>query len=138
MVRVFLGGTCAETTWREELIEKLDSSKLSWFNPVVDDWTPECMKNEIRERNICDLVLYTITPRMKGVYSIAEVVDDSNKQPSKTILCILKEDVDDDGNKISFDKAQLKSMNQVARMVLSNGGRTFFSLDELADYLNNY
>lgn len=67
MVRVFLGGTCAETTWREELIEKLDSSKLSWFNPVVDDWTPECMKNEIRERNICDLVLYTITPRMKGV-----------------------------------------------------------------------
>lgn len=138
MVRVFLGGTCAETTWREELIEKLDSSKLSWFNPVVDDWTPECMKNEIRERNICDLVLYTITPRMKGVYSIAEVVDDSNKQPSKTILCILKEDVDDDGNKISFDKSQLKSMNQVARMVLSNGGRTFFSLDELADYLNNY
>ena len=107
MVRVFLGGTCAETTWREELIEKLDSSKLSWFNPVVDDWTPECMKNEIRERNICDLVLYTITPRMKGVYSIAEVVDDSNKQPSKTILCILKEDVDDDGNKISFDKSQL-------------------------------
>ena len=138
MVRVFLGGTCAETTWREELIEKLDSSKLSWFNPVVDDWTPECMKNEIKERNICDIVLYTITPRMKGVYSIAEVVDDSNKQPSKTILCILKEDVDDDGNKISFDKAQLKSMNQVARMVLSNGGRTFFSLDELADYLNNY
>ena len=138
MIRIFLGGTCAETTWREELIEKLDSNKLSWFNPVVDDWTPECMKNEIRERNICDLVLYTITPRMKGVYSIAEVVDDSNKQPSKTILCILKEDVDDDGNKISFDKAQLKSMNQVARMVLGNGGRTFFSLDELADYLNNY
>ena len=138
MVKIFLGGTCAESTWREELIEKLDSSKLSWFNPVVDDWTPECMENEIRERNICDLVLYTITPRMKGVYSIAEVVDDSNKQPSKTILCILKEDVDDDGNKISFDKAQLKSMNQVARMVLSNGGRTFFNLDELADYLNNY
>ena len=138
MVKIFLGGTCAESTWREELIEKLDSSKLTWFNPVVDDWTPECMENEIRERNICDLVLYTITPRMKGVYSIAEVVDDSNKQPSKTILCILKEDVDDNGNKISFDKAQLKSMNQVARMVLSNGGRTFFSLDELADYLNNY
>ena len=31
---------------------------------------------------------------MTGVYSIAEVVDDSNKRPGKTILVILRDDGD--------------------------------------------
>lgn len=30
--RVFLGGTCNESTWRDELIKKL---KIDYFNPVV-------------------------------------------------------------------------------------------------------
>ena len=37
--------------------------------------------------------MFVITPLMSGVYSIAEVVDASNKNPKKTILCVL----DDDG-----------------------------------------
>ena len=80
MKKVFLGGTCNESTWRNELIEDL---KINYFNPVVEDWTPECMVEEIRQRETCDFVLYTITPKMTGVYSIAEVIDDSNKRPEK-------------------------------------------------------
>ena len=116
MKKVFLGGTCNNTIWREKLIPIL---KIDYFNPVVDDWTLECQKEEIKQRNKCDFCLYVITPSMKGVYSIAEVVDDSNKRPSKTILCILENEIpDDDGryptDKISFDDAELKSLNQVA------------------------
>ena len=33
-VTVFLGGTCAKSTWREELISKLDSERIETFNPV--------------------------------------------------------------------------------------------------------
>ena len=51
--------------------------KIDYFNPVVDDWTPECQDEEIRQRELCDYCLYTITPKMTDVYSIAEVVDDS-------------------------------------------------------------
>ena len=69
-MKVFLGGTCNESAWREELIPML---KIDYFNPVVDDWNEEAYKNELRERKICDLCLYTITPEMAGVYSIAEV-----------------------------------------------------------------
>ena len=68
--KVFLGGTCNESTWRDELIKKL---KIDYFNPVVDDWTEECYKEELRQREICDYCLYVITPKMTGVYSIAEV-----------------------------------------------------------------
>ena len=126
--KVFLGGTCNESTWRDELIKKL---KIDYFNPVVDDWTEECYKEELRQREICDYCLYVITPRMTGVYSIAEVIDDSNKRPEKTIFCFLFND-----NSKRFDKGQIKSLDKVGIMVENNGGKYFKSLDEVAEYLN--
>ena len=128
MKKVFLGGTCNESTWRNELIEDL---KINYFNPVVEDWTPECMVEEIRLRETCDFVLYTISPKVTGVYSIAEVIDDSNKRPEKTLLCILDED-----NKKLFTNGQWKSLQQVGEMVRRNGGKTFVSLYSVAEYLN--
>lgn len=78
--RVFLGGTCNESQWRERLIPKL---RIDYFNPVVEDWILQCMEEELKQRKECDVCLYVITPKMTGVYSIAEVVDDSNKRPGK-------------------------------------------------------
>ena len=89
MKKVFLGGTCNESTWRDELIKSLE---IGYFNPVVDDWTPECMAEELRQRESCDYCLYVITGKLTGVYSIAEVVDDSCKRPGKTIFCISTHD----------------------------------------------
>ena len=110
---MFLGGTCNESKWRENLIKLL---KIDYYNPVVPDWTPECMAEEIKQRKLCDYCLYVITPKMTGVYSIAEVIDDSNKKPDKTIFCILEKD-----EKKTFDKGQLKSLDSVGRMVNGNG-----------------
>lgn len=116
-MKVFLGGTCNKSNWREELIPLL---KIDYFNPVVKDWTPECQKEEIHQRNTCDIVLYCITPKMLGVYSIAEVVDDSNKRPEKTVFVLLKKDEDQE-----FSKAQYKSLESVQKMLERNGGKTF-------------
>lgn len=130
--KVFLGGTCAESTWREYLISKLDKDRIDYFNPVVEDWTEECMDREIFEREHCDYVLYTITPLMQGVYSIAEVVDDSNKRPEKTLFCVLDED-----NGRYFTEGQIRSLNQVSKMVSNNGGKVFISIHAVSEYLNN-
>ena len=127
-MKVFLGGTCNESKWREELIKML---KIDYFNPVVDDWTEECMKEEIRQREVCDYCLYVITPLMTGVYSIAEVIDDSNKRPNKTIFCFLNKD----GDK-NFTKGQIKSLKQVGRMVEDNAAIWLKDLEEIAAYLN--
>lgn len=129
IMKVFLGGTCNESDWREFLISRL---KIDYFNPVVEDWTPECMEEELRQRKLCDYVLYIITPKMTGVYSIAEVVDDSNKQPSKTIFCYLPVD---DGE--YFSKGQKRSLDAVGKMVLQNGGKFLEDINEIAKYLNN-
>lgn len=131
MVRVFLGGTCNDSTWRDELIEKLDSNRISYFNPVVKNWTENRAREEKRQRVICDYCLYTITPKFTGVYSVAEVIDDSNKRPGKTLFCLLTKDE----NKL-YTKSELKSLKQVEKMVKKNGARVFHSLDEVARFLN--
>lgn len=143
MKKVFLGGTCNESGWREKLIKMLE---IDYFNPVVDDWTEECMKEEIKQRKVCDFCLYVITPRMTGVYSIAEVVDDSNKRPDKTIFCLLNKDINPalhyttgmaTPKYIHFDYGELKSLDRVGFIVHRNGGKYFTSLREVADYLNS-
>ena len=98
---------------------------------MVDDWTEDCYQEELRQREICDYCLYVITPKMTGVYSIAEVVDDSNKRPNRTIFCVLKQD-----NYMSFNNGQLRSLDRVGRMVENNGGKYFRTLKDVADYLN--
>ncbi len=128
-MKIFLGGTCNDTQWRENLIPMLE---IEYFNPVVEDWTPEDMKEEVKQRKLCDYCLYVITPEMTGVYSIAEVVDDSNKQPKKTLFCFI-DSVDGD---LKFDEGQTKSLQQVAEMIDTNGGRNFSDLGEIARYVN--
>jgi len=129
MKRVFLGGTCNDSPWRRNLIKYL---AIDYFDPVVDDWTEDCMAEEILQRKSCDYCLYTITPRMTGVYSIAEVVDDSNKQPEKTILVLLRSD-----GAMKFSEGQWKSLDSVAKMVESNGGQVFYGLVVAAKYMND-
>ena len=141
--KVFLGGTCNESKWRDKLIPML---KINYFNPVVDDWNEECYQEELKQREICDYCLYVITPRMTGVYSIAEVVDDSNKRPEKTIFCVLNKDLNKDYDNtiitnesmrpIFFSKGQTMSLDRVGKMIERNGGKYFKSLKEVADYLN--
>lgn len=128
-MKVFLGGTCNGSFWRDFLIPQL---RIDYFNPVVEDWTPDCMEEEVRQRESCDLCLYVITPKMLGTFAIAEVVDDSNKRPEKTVFCFVENDDD-----ASFSSAQIKSLKQVAQMVNCNGATVIDSLIHVADYLNH-
>ena len=128
-MKVFLGGTCNDSKWRNRLIPEL---KIDYFNPVVSDWTKAAQQEEIKQRKECDVCLYTITSKMTGVYSIAEVVDDSNKRPSKTILIVLRDDGSD-----KFTDGQWRSLMMVAEMVSENGGKVFDDLKTAAIHINS-
>lgn len=129
-MRVFLGGTCADSKWRDQMKTFLDEEKIKYFDPVVDDWNEEAQARELQEREKCDFCLYVITPKMQGVYSIAEVVDDSNKRPHKTVFVCL---ATDDNTK--FMENGLKSLKQVGKMVKENGGQVFDNLKDAAKWM---
>lgn len=128
-MKVFLGGTVNGSTWRDELITRL---KVDYFNPVVTEWDEAARLREIEERENCDFCLYVLTPRMEGVYSVAEVTDDSFKKNDKTIYCYLPTDGD-----LKFTEKQLVQLERLGKKVLKNGAIWKRSLDEVADFLNS-
>ncbi len=126
MNKVFLGGTCNNSTWRADLIKGLD---CNYFNPVVKDWTPECQEEEKRQKNNeCNIHLYVITREMMGVFSIAEAVQSSNTNNVITIFTVIQE---------GFDKAQIKSLTATSDLIQSNGGYIFDNLDDTRAFLNS-
>jgi len=128
MQKVFLGGTVNGSKWRDYVMPRLN---IDYFDPVVEQWNEEAYKKELYEREQCNYCLYVLTPMMKGVYSIAEVVDDSNKRPTKTLFCFLTKDDDKE-----FDAVQIKSMQAVTKMVVANGAKHFDNLDDIISFLN--
>ena len=128
MNKIFLGGTCGETKWREWLEDKI---KVDCFNPVVEDWTPECQAVKIIEKEErCNIHFYCITSEMKGVFSIAEVVDSVHNKNKRTILQVRPN---------GFDEGQLRSLKAVVDLVNSRGGIAYIDDDlRRADIILTY
>ena len=124
---VFLGGTCAHSDWRKQLMPILDSYNITYFNPVVSDWTSSCQVIEDWHKEHDDFNLFVITSEMKGVFSIAEVVDLSNKRPTTTIFCVLRD---------GFTEGQLKSLDATINLVKNNGAIVVDSIEDIASILN--
>ena len=133
-VSIFLGGTCAVSTWRDELIPMLDEH-VEYFNPQLPPgaWNEEAQKVEDLHRETDDIRLYVITPEGEGFYSFVEAVDDSNKRPESTILCVLEE-----ANGKIFEGHMLKCALKTSKLVAENGVKVTNNLEDLASLLNSY
>ena len=129
MTKLALLGTCNGSKWRDLVIPHLT---IDYFNPVVANWNEEAQKREEEEKASADVRLYVITSKMTGVYSIAEVVDDSNKYPQKTVLVVAN---DIDGPK--FTEFQVKSLQATMKLVKANGAKVFNNIDVAITYLNS-
>lgn len=132
-ITVFLGGTCSESTWRDELMTMLDSAKVDAFNPVVDDWNEEAQAREDFHKANDDFCLYVLTPEMTGIYSIFEVACDGCKRPDRTIFCVLPER---DGK--TFEVFLQKNFTKIKKDLRKEGVTVCESLEEVATFLNAY
>lgn len=121
MKKVFLGGTCAGWNWRDELIPLLEKSEIDYFNPIVKDWTQECIAIEEDEKdNKCDIHLYLITPDMVGVYSIAEMMCSSMLYDKDVIFVIY-------GFKNDHKDPQVKSLLATRNLANKHSNGKFLS-----------
>ena len=132
MYTVFLGGTCNGSTWRDELIPMLDSSKISAFNPVVEHWDEKAQKEEDYHKANDDFTLYVLTPEMKGIYSVFEVAMDSCKRPGKVMFCVLPQ-----RNGKEFEPFVQKNFLKIKKDLVLNGTLVFETLEDIANYLNS-
>lgn len=136
---IFLGGTTNGSTWRDEFINILTSvnPKLKCFNPVVDDWTQECIYLENFVKSHAKYHVYVLTPRMRGVYSIAEMIDSVHDTSKKVVVYIHNIDKDDDGNEFCWDPQIKNSITAVTNMVSEHGGYVAKSLIDVAESISS-
>ena len=139
-MKVFLGGTCANTTWRNELIPYLEKFRIDYFNPVVEDWTPECQLIEEDEKNNkCNVHLYVITKEMMGTYSIAEIIHSAHlanmygTSVDKVIFAVL-----DEG---TWQKHDIKSFDAIMRLTTNIAPQDAITcyvknMEELSEYFD--
>lgn len=125
-ILVFLGGTCPGYDWRADLTMRLPRA-IEVFNPIVDDWTEEAQAKERVMRQEADVRVYTLTPAMTGVYSVAEVVEDACMAPESTVLCVLGT-ADEWGERFS-------SIEAVQRLVSRHGVPVLGNIGALARHL---
>lgn len=107
MLSVFLGGTCGNSTWRDELVKMLDD-KICCFNPLVRDWTEKHQKIEDEHKEKDDVFLFVVTPETDNAYTICEVTASSISRPESTIVCVM-----DDVNGQKFDKHELNAWKKI-------------------------
>ena len=128
--KVFLGGTCAESTWREELIPLLN---IDYFNPVVEDWDEQAMVEEERQKwGECNVHLYVFTPEQYGFYSFVELMDSLYHRD--TIFAFYGD----------FNEAKTRSFNAIGQKVKEwkgiwigdNDDGSISSMNVLAEFLN--
>lgn len=110
---IFLGGTCAGSSWRDEISPELEKRGFKLFNPVVENWTKECQEAEEQAKTECDTDLYLITPEMKGVFSIAEMIDSAYRKGSSGGFCF----VGILGKEEDWGKSQFESLKSTVNLV---------------------
>ena len=103
---------------------------MDYFNPVVEDWTPECQENERQEKANSSIHLYVITSAMTGVFSIAEAVESAMTEGVRTVFVVIPD---------GFDESQLKSLKAVCGVIIKHHNVALWDLSmrEVAEYLDN-
>lgn len=122
---VFLGGTCANSTWRSELIEKLDAN-VPYFDPQVAEWTEADAAREDACKPVARFNVFVITGDALGTYSGWEIHEEATKGASKLIFCTVGE----------LPANQVKGIGKIKKGLTRMGATVCESLDEIAAILN--
>ena len=126
---LFLGGSTDYRNyynWRKDYLEQIDNIDL--FDPYVKNWNDEARKNEDFHRENDDYLLFTISGA--NIFSIAELIDCSNKRHLSTIAVFDYDSIKQAGLRVNSFKA-------VEKMVVLNGAKAFTSHEDCIAYLKS-
>lgn len=74
--QIFLGGSCAPTTWRQETaIPALDAAGVRYYNPQVDDWHEGLIALEAEAKEESEFLLFVIDGRTRAIASLLEATE---------------------------------------------------------------
>lgn len=130
-MKIFLDGTENGSTWRQQLIPQLDNLNIFYFDPTIKARSKRSFQEELDQKKQSDFHLYFITPKMDDFENISELIEDSNKNPQKTLFHFMEADENE-----VFNTHQIKSLKRVGEMVEKNGGTWCREFEDILNHLN--
>ena len=121
----FLGGTCANSTWRQDLIAMLNDN-VPYFDPQVADWTPADAERKDACKPVAKLNVFVITGDALGTYSDREIHEEAVKDPSKLIFCTVG----------TLPENQVKGIAKIKKGLTRMGATVCESLEEVGAIVN--
>lgn len=122
---VFLGGTCADSTWRTDLIRMFKES-VPYFDPQVPDWTPEDAEREDACKPVAGINVFVITVEALGTYSGFEICEEAHRAPEKLVFATVGE----------LPANQEKGIAKIKKALSAMGCRVCETLEEIAEIVN--
>lgn len=68
-----LFGTCGNSTWRQQFITEYNKFKIEYFNPQVENWSPDDAVKEANHLANDEIILFPITNETYASGSLSEV-----------------------------------------------------------------
>ena len=130
---VFLGGTCNGSQWRERVTAEL---KVPYFNPIVENWTEADRDNEERAKKEASYLLYVLTPKQQGIYSLIEAAVDLLQTKDKFVVLAFLPDDDGEAYSDSDWKSILASVRLLADSTENPYAKVCDSVDTAIAFLN--
>ena len=94
---VGLFGTCGSSTWRDPFVETFRAKGVDFFNPQVDDWSPELATIEADHLAGDAIIMMAVTGETVGAASLVEaglLVARAIQEPNRFFLLYIEEEAD--------------------------------------------
>lgn len=97
-ITIGLFGTCSNSTWRNPFIKAYSQNNIAYFNPQVDNWTPDCSINEAEHLAKDEIILFPVLSESFGLGSLAEtgyaILNAIKLESHRQFVILIDDDVD--------------------------------------------
>ena len=122
---VGLFGTCGASTWRAPFVALFAEQGIAFFNPQVDDWSPDMADEEAWHLANDKVILFPVTGETYGFGSLAEIgfslLSVLERESTRCVLLYLAPEVDDALALASPEQAE--TSRRVRKLVLAHLGQ---------------
>jgi hypothetical protein len=136
VVGVFLGGACNPTTWRRDVaIPALDAAGVTYYNPQVDDWTPDLMVVEAHQKATARYLLFVIGPETRALMTIAEAAHHIGLDASRVVLVLQPYPLSDDQRRAEEIGDNNRARDYLGKLAEEKGVVRLSTVDEAVAWL---
>lgn len=138
-VTIGLFGTCGGSRWRDDFIKSYTAVGIQYYNPQVENWTPECAEEEAEHLANDEIILFPVTSETYASGSLSEVgfsiLNAIKMDDRREFVIMIAQTLDENLNDPIARKESLRSRALVKQHLKKLRLKNVFLVDNLEDML---